>query len=133
MVVDKPRLSNSGRDHRESARLLESSRVDELGILGPQERLQCEPRGQTGTQPDRVAFPGCVRFGGLAQVSVLSNVDGDFYGVTQVGAAAYTSGDFSGLAQIGASEPTKRIITGAVIVVAVVLDTYRSQRASRRT
>jgi ribose transport system permease protein len=38
----------------------------------------------------------------------------------------------AGLAQIGASEPTKRIITGAVIVIAVVLDTYRSQRARKR-
>ena len=38
----------------------------------------------------------------------------------------------AGLAQIGASEPTKRIITGAVIVIAVVLDTYRSRRANRR-
>lgn len=35
----------------------------------------------------------------------------------------------SGLAQIGASEPTKRIITGAVIVTAVVMDTYRSRRS----
>jgi ribose transport system permease protein len=34
----------------------------------------------------------------------------------------------SGLAQIGASEPTKRVITGAVIVAAVVMDTYRSRR-----
>ncbi|WP_199032895.1 ABC transporter permease, partial [Ralstonia sp. ASV6] len=34
----------------------------------------------------------------------------------------------SGLAQIGASEPTKRIITGAVIVAAVVMDTYRTRR-----
>ena len=31
----------------------------------------------------------------------------------------------AGLAQIGASEPTKRIITGCVIIVAVVLDTIR--------
>ena len=38
-----------------------------------------------------------------------------------------------GLAQIGASEPTKRIITGAVIVIAVVLDTYRSNRARRQS
>jgi ribose transport system permease protein len=34
----------------------------------------------------------------------------------------------AGLAQIGASEPTKRIITGAVIVAAVVMDTYRTRR-----
>lgn len=33
----------------------------------------------------------------------------------------------AGLAQIGASEPTKRIITGAVIVAAVVMDTYRTR------
>ncbi|WP_272676939.1 ABC transporter permease [Providencia huaxiensis] len=32
----------------------------------------------------------------------------------------------AGLAQVGASEPTKRFITGAVIIIAVVLDTYRS-------
>lgn len=32
----------------------------------------------------------------------------------------------SGLAQIGASEPLKRLITGSVIILAVVLDAYRS-------
>ena len=31
----------------------------------------------------------------------------------------------AGLAQIGATEPTKRIVTGAVIVAAVILDAYR--------
>ena len=38
----------------------------------------------------------------------------------------------AGLAQIGASEPTKRIITGAVIIVAVILDMYRERRTRRR-
>lgn len=33
----------------------------------------------------------------------------------------------TGLAQIGASEPTKRIITGLVIVAAVILDVYRNR------
>ena len=33
----------------------------------------------------------------------------------------------TGLAQIGASEPTKRIITGVVIIIAVVLDVYRNR------
>ena len=32
----------------------------------------------------------------------------------------------SGLAQMGVSEPFKRVITGAVIVLAVVLDRWRS-------
>ena len=35
----------------------------------------------------------------------------------------------AGLAQIGASEPTKRVITGVVIVCAVMLDAWR-RRAS---
>jgi ribose transport system permease protein len=33
----------------------------------------------------------------------------------------------SGLAQMGAAEPVKRIITGCVIVAAVVLDRLRSR------
>ena len=36
----------------------------------------------------------------------------------------------SGLAQMGAAEPVKRIITGCVIVAAVVIDHYRT-RAQR--
>jgi ribose transport system permease protein len=34
----------------------------------------------------------------------------------------------NGLAQVGAQEPTKRLITGCVIVAAVVLDQYRHRR-----
>lgn len=33
----------------------------------------------------------------------------------------------SGLAQIGVSEPSKRLITGAVIIIAVLIDRWRSQ------
>ncbi|RAR73980.1 monosaccharide ABC transporter membrane protein (CUT2 family) [Paracidovorax anthurii] len=36
----------------------------------------------------------------------------------------------AGLAQIGASEPSKRIITGCVIVAAVIVDTLRQRRAA---
>jgi ribose transport system permease protein len=35
----------------------------------------------------------------------------------------------AGLAQIGATEPTKRVITGSVIVAAVILDAWRHQFA----
>jgi ribose transport system permease protein len=31
------------------------------------------------------------------------------------------------LAQIGATEPTKRVITGLVIIAAVILDVYRNR------
>ena len=34
----------------------------------------------------------------------------------------------TGLAQISASEPTKRVITGLVIIAAVILDVYRNRR-----
>ena len=37
----------------------------------------------------------------------------------------------SGLAQVGATEPAKRIVTGGVIVAAVILDAWR--RASAAT
>jgi len=33
----------------------------------------------------------------------------------------------NGLAQIGVSEPSKRLITGAVIVIAVLIDRWRSK------
>src|SRR5438094_3379169 len=67
VVVDEPCLSNSGRDHRESARLLESSRVDELRVLGLHQRLEREPRREPRPQPDRVALPRRVGFGRLAK------------------------------------------------------------------
>ena len=33
----------------------------------------------------------------------------------------------AGLAQVGVSEPSKRVITGAVIIIAVILDAYRNR------
>jgi ribose transport system permease protein len=38
-----------------------------------------------------------------------------------------------GLAQVGASEPMKRVTTGAVIVVAVIIDAYRHRLSTRGT
>ena len=38
----------------------------------------------------------------------------------------------TGLAQIGASEPAKRVITGVVIVLAVIVDVYRHRLGRRR-
>ncbi len=39
----------------------------------------------------------------------------------------------NGLAAVGAKDETKRLVTGAVIIVAVVLDQYRQRSGSRRT
>ena len=38
----------------------------------------------------------------------------------------------SGLAQVGASEPVKRVVTGTVIVIAVVVDAWRRQLSFHR-
>jgi ribose transport system permease protein len=38
----------------------------------------------------------------------------------------------SGLSQIGTEEATKRMITGLVIVLAVILDYYRTRLTSKR-
>ena len=38
----------------------------------------------------------------------------------------------SGLAQLGASEPVKRVVTGAVIVLAVVVDAWRHHLVGAR-
>jgi ribose transport system permease protein len=35
------------------------------------------------------------------------------------------------LAQVGASEPAKRVVTGAVIVLAGAIDTYRQRGTGR--
>jgi ribose transport system permease protein len=37
----------------------------------------------------------------------------------------------TGLAQLGAQEPVKRLVTGGVIVAAVIIDFYRTRRAAR--
>jgi ribose transport system permease protein len=39
----------------------------------------------------------------------------------------------TGLAQIGAQESVKRMGTGAVIVIAVIVDFYRTRRAEQKS
>jgi ribose transport system permease protein len=39
----------------------------------------------------------------------------------------------TGLAQTGAGEPTKRLVTGCVIVAAVILDYYRRRLRKAKT
>lgn len=63
-----------------------------------------------------------VVIGGTSLMGGRGSVVSTFFGVLIISVLE------AGLAQIGTSEPTKRIITGLVIVLAVVLDTYRSRR-----
>ena len=80
-----------------------------------------DPNAGAGLELQVIA---AVVIGGTSLMGGRGSVISTFFGVLIISVLA------AGLAQIGANEPTKRIITGAVIVVAVVLDTYRSRRRS---
>ncbi len=95
-----------------------------LAALFQISRLEAaDPNAGAGLELQVIA---AVVIGGTSLMGGRGSVISTFFGVLIISVLA------AGLAQIGASEPTKRIITGAVIVIAVVLDTYRSQRAARR-
>jgi ribose transport system permease protein len=67
-----------------------------------------------------------VVIGGTSLMGGRGSVVNTFFGVLIISVLE------AGLAQIGASEPTKRIITGCVIIIAVILDMYRERRTRRR-
>lgn len=95
-----------------------------LAALFQISRLEAaDPNAGVGLELQVIA---AVVIGGTSLMGGRGSVVSTFFGVLIISVLA------AGLAQIGASEPTKRIITGAVIVVAVVLDTYRSHRARRQ-
>jgi len=64
-----------------------------------------------------------VVIGGTSLMGGRGSVVNTFFGVLIIAVLE------AGLAQVGASEPSKRIITGAVIVAAVIIDTLRQRRA----
>ncbi|KAA3544219.1 ABC transporter permease [Pseudomonas savastanoi] len=82
-----------------------------------------DPNAGAGLELQVIA---AVVIGGTSLMGGRGSIISTFFGVLIISVLA------AGLAQIGATEPTKRIITGAVIVIAVVLDTYRSHRARRQ-
>lgn len=95
-----------------------------LAALFQISRLEAaDPNAGAGLELQVIA---AVVIGGTSLMGGRGSVVSTFFGVLIISVLA------AGLAQVGASEPTKRIITGAVIVIAVVLDTYRSRRTSRR-
>ncbi|PHV11684.1 ABC transporter permease [Chitinimonas sp. BJB300] len=66
-----------------------------------------------------------VVIGGTSLMGGRGSVINTFFGVLIIAVLE------AGLAQVGASDPTKRIITGCVIVAAVVLDMIRERRRTR--
>ena len=80
-----------------------------------------DPNAGSGFELQAIA---AVVIGGTSLMGGRGSVVRSFFGVLIIAVLG------AGLAQIGAGEPTKRVITGCVIVAAVILDHYR-QRMKR--
>ena len=79
-----------------------------------------DPNAGVGLELSAIA---AVVIGGTSLMGGRGSVVNTFFGVLIIVTLE------AGLAQIGASEPTKRIVTGLVIVVAVTLDAFRHHLA----
>lgn len=90
--------------------------------------LQCarlssaDPNAGTGAELQAIA--ACV-IGGTSLSGGRGSVISTFFGVLLIAVLG------TGLAQIGAQEPTRRFVTGCVILAAVILDTYRARLGNR--
>jgi len=83
-----------------------------------------DPNSGIGLELSAIA---AVVIGGTSLMGGRGSVISSFLGVLIIAVLQ------SGLAQIGATEPAKRIVTGAVIVSAVILDAYRRRVVSIRS
>jgi ribose transport system permease protein len=91
-----------------------------LAALFQLSRLEAaDPNAGIGVELQVIA---AVVIGGTSLMGGRGSVVSTFFGVLIIAVLE------AGLAQLGTSEPTKRVITGAVIVLAVVLDSYRNGR-----
>ncbi|MFE8646705.1 ABC transporter permease [Sphingomonas sp. NCPPB 2930] len=93
------------------------------GLMQSARLEAADPNAGVGIELQVIA---AVVIGGTSLMGGRGSVVNTFFGVLIIAVLE------AGLAQVGASEPSKRIITGAVIVVAVIIDTVRQRRADRR-
>jgi ribose transport system permease protein len=92
-----------------------------LGAVFYTSRLgSSDPNAGVGLELSAIA---AVVIGGTSLMGGRGSVVNSFFGVLIIATLQ------AGLAQIGASEPAKRVITGLVIVLAVVLDAFRHRLA----
>jgi ribose transport system permease protein len=73
-----------------------------------------------------LAAIAAVVIGGTSLMGGRGSVINTFFGVLIIAVLQ------TGLAQMGATEPAKRVVTGGVIVAAVILDAYRHRLAGQR-
>jgi ribose transport system permease protein len=79
-----------------------------------------DPNAGTGYELSAIA---AVVIGGTSLLGGRGSVISSFFGVAIISVLG------AGLAQVGAEEPQKRLVTGCVIVAAVILDQIRTRRA----
>ncbi len=91
------------------------------GIVYTARLASADPNAAVGFELAAIA---AVVVGGTSLMGGRGSVIGSFLGVLIIAVLG------SGLAQAGAQEPTKRLVTGAVIVAAVVVDYFRRHRES---
>jgi ribose transport system permease protein len=82
-----------------------------------------DPNAGIGYELQAIA---AVVIGGTSLMGGRGSVINTFFGVLIIAVLE------NGLAQIGAQDPAKRIVTGGVIVAAVIIDYYRTRRRSRK-
>jgi ribose transport system permease protein len=86
------------------------------GVIQTARMASANPNTAIGFELQAIA---AVVIGGTSLMGGRGSVVRSFFGVLIIAVLG------AGLAQIGAQDPTKRLITGCVIVAAVVLDQYR--------
>ena len=82
-----------------------------------------DPNAGVGLELSAIA---AVVIGGTSLLGGRGSVVNSFFGVLIIATLE------AGLAQVGASEPTKRVMTGVVIIGAVILDAWRHHLGGRR-
>jgi ribose transport system permease protein len=95
--------------------------VGAAGIVYTSRLGAADPNAGIGFELQAIA---AVVVGGTSLMGGRASVVGSFLGVLVIAVLG------SGLAQAGAQEPTKRLVTGAVIVAAAVADRFRRGRVS---
>ena len=93
------------------------------GVITTSQFQAADPNAGYGMELQAIA---AVVVGGTSLMGGRGSVVNSFFGVLIIAVLG------AGLTQMGAGEPTKRFITGAVIVAAVVVDYYRSRLGARR-
>lgn len=92
------------------------------GIMQISRLEAADPNAGVGMELQVIA---AVVIGGTSLMGGRGSVLNTFFGVLIVAVLE------AGLAQVGASDPAKRVITGCVIIAAVLLDVYRNRRSRR--